>query len=390
MDITWTPERAKVADLKLWEQNPRTISEKEYNDLKASITKRGFHDVLKVNTDLTILSGNMRKRALEELGITEVFIMKPSRELTLDEMTVVALESNRHRGEDDWDMLANLDKDLLLEAGFDKLEMAKEFDLRMPIEDDVPPEPKEDPGVKLGDLFQLGDHRLLCGDATKKDDVERLMDGQKADIVLTDPPYGINLETNYSIRNTGGKDYNGLGTKYGTRGNYSKVIGDDKPYEPQHLFDMFPDCREMFLAGADYYSDKLVNRDKGSWYVWDKRVGIEEIKFTASEFEMYWSKTKHLREIIRERWFGAHGTQNQDVKKRSHPTQKPLGVNAFFLKKFAKEEDIIVDPFGGTGACLIACEQLNRKCYMMEIDPKYARVIIDRWENLTGEKVVKL
>lgn len=194
MDITWTPERAKVADLKLWQENPRTISEKEYNDLKASITKRGFHDVLKVNTDLTVLSGNMRKRALEELGITEVFIMKPSRELTLDEMIVVALESNRHRGEDDWDALANMDKDLLLEAGFDKLEMAKEFDLRMPIEDDEPPEPKEDHGVKLGDLFQLGSHRLLCGDATKKEDVERLMDGQKADMVFTDPPYGVDYE----------------------------------------------------------------------------------------------------------------------------------------------------------------------------------------------------
>lgn len=377
-----------ISSLHNWEHNPRSVTKEGIERLKKQIQKLGQYKPLLITEDGTVLGGNMRLKAYQELGIKELWVSvvdAPTEEKKIE----YALSDNDRVGKYEADDLANLIGNFPEVEWGDYSVDIKEPELVSELmdkfseteEDDAPAVQEGEAESKLGEVYQLGRHRLMCGDSTDAGAVAILMNGQKADIVLTDPPYGMNLDTDYSKRNSTGADYNGLGTKYGTRGKYSKVIGDDKPYEPSHLFRDFGYVKDMFLAGADYYSDRLVDRDKGSWYVWDKRVGIEDIKFTASEFEMYWSKTKHLREIIRVRWFGAHGTQDQDIKKRSHPTQKPLGVNAWFIKKFTKENDIVVDIFGGTGSCLIACEQTNRTCYMMELDPHYCDVIRKRYDN---------
>ena len=187
----------------------------------------------------------------------------------------------------------------------------------------------------------------------------------------------------------------------GTGNKYDKVIGDNEDFSPQLIntvFDNFGYCKEIFLWGADYYSDYLPNKNEGSWFVWDKRSNenqdIEIIKqadkMFGSCFELCWSKTKHRREIARVKWAGIFGTETEFDKGRVHPTQKPIKLSSWFINKFSNENENIIDLYGGSGSTLIACEQLNRNCYMMELSPIYCQVIINRWEDYTGEKAEKL
>ena len=217
------------------------------------------------------------------------------------------------------------------------------------------------------------------------------MNGAKADMVFTDPPYGMNLDTDYS----GMKSEifkGGIGGK-----KYEQGIVDD--FNPKMIdIIMSLNIKETFLWGADYFAELLPNKNDGSWIVWDKRANgnddIEEDyssdKMYGSCFELCWSKNRHKREIARVKWAGIFGMSNQDQNKRFHPTQKPLELCNWFIKKYSDDNNSILDLFGGSGSTLIACEQLNRNCYMMELDPKYIDVIINRWESFTGKKAVKL
>lgn len=235
-------------------------------------------------------------------------------------------------------------------------------------------------GVKEGDIWQLGDHRLMCGDSTNIECVEKLMNGQKADMVFTDPPYGMNLDA----------DYSGMVNKEGVAGRtHKQVIGDDKDFDPAIIFGIFKYCSEILLFGADYYADKIPNRNEGSWLVWDKRLEEKYDKIIGSGFELLWSKKKRKRELIRFEYssWGARMKDNQDGHK-PHPTMKPVGLLELILAKASGEK--VVDLFGGSGSTLIACEKTNRKCFMMELDPHYCSVIIERWQLATGKKAVKL
>jgi DNA modification methylase len=252
-------------------------------------------------------------------------------------------------------------------------------------EDDVPEH--VDPMSKRGDIYQLGRHRLMCGDSTSIDDVEKLMADEKADMVFTDPPYGMNLDT----------DYTSMGPK---SNKYQPVIGDDQPLDPGMLFGFFKDVPEMFLWGADYYAERLVDKNDGSWIVWDKRqTDREDIpqKYTldkvwGSAFELCWSKSKHKREIFRVLWVAGLGEGKDEQRHhggkaiRFHPTQKPIELCKRFIEQFSEPDAKIVDLFGGSGSTLIACEKTNRTCFMSEIDPHYIDIIIARWEKYTGKK----
>ena len=253
------------------------------------------------------------------------------------------------------------------------------------IEDEVPEVSEGKAVAELGDIWQLGRHRLMCGDSTKKEDVAKLMNGNKADMVFTDPPYGMNLDTDFSSMKS--KLFKG---KTGGA-EYSEVIGDNADFKPElitTIFNNFDYCKEIFTWGADYYAELLPNKNNGSWVVWDKRLDDSADKMYGSCFELCWSKAKHKRDIARVKWAGIFGMENQDTKTRVHPTQKPVNLVSWFLERYSEDNSLIVDVFGGSGSTLIACEQLNRSCYMMELDPKYCDVIIKRWENLTGEKAV--
>lgn len=323
-------------------------------------------------TDGTVYAGNQRLKAAKELGMEKVWAVLED----VDETTMKAraLRDNNQWGE--WEpgelsaMLDEIPEDLQDLLGFDDLKSMKAEQLEV-VEDEAPEPPKE-PKSKLGDLYQLGEHRLLCGDATKMADVEKLMDGQKADMVHTDPPYGMDLDTDYSQLTN---DNFGVESK-----KYSKVIGDDKPFNMVDFH--WIDCAEQFWWGADWYRESVPAG--GSWFCWDKRVDEALDNMYGSAFELCWSKKRHQRLFIRHKFSSFFGSS--DAKNRVHPTQKALGVCAFLIEKYGKKDDLVLDLFGGSGSTLIACEQLNRKCYMMELDPRYVDVIVQRWETLTGNK----
>jgi DNA modification methylase len=168
------------------------------------------------------------------------------------------------------------------------------------------------------------------------------------------------------------------------------IAGDDVPFDPTPILAYFQDVQEQFWWGADYYADLLPDRVKGSWLVWDKRAGIEDMEFNTSHFELCWSRERHLREIIRVKWFGIQGTEQQDIKHRLHPTQKPLQVISFILEKYSKDDDVVVDPYLGSGTTLIACEKAGRVCYGCELEPSYANLALTRWEQLTNQQATLL
>lgn len=247
-------------------------------------------------------------------------------------------------------------------------------------EDNVPEVAQNELGVKLGDIFELGNHRLMCGDSTDLATVEKLMNGEKADMVFTDPPYGMNLDTDY----TSMKGWH-------TGKKYKPVAGDNEDFKPeliQLMLDIFSYCKEIVLWGADYYCELLPDKNKGSWAVWDKRVDESKDSMYGSCFELCWSKNKHKRLIFRKMWAGFMG--DAEASKRMHPTQKPTELITSIFSEWANGLVTIVDLFGGSGSTLIACEKTNRKCLMMELDPHYCSVIIKRWEEYTGKKHKKL
>jgi DNA modification methylase len=176
------------------------------------------------------------------------------------------------------------------------------------------------------------------------------------------------------------------------------IVDDFKPEMINTIFSCFDCCKEVFLWGADYFSEHLQNKNDGSWIVWDKRANgnddlekdLSSDKMYGSCFELCWSKNKHKREIARVKWAGVFGTEKEFDHKRFHPTQKPQELCKWFLDRYSKENQRVVDLFGGSGSTLIACEQLNRKCFMMELDEHYCDVIIQRWENLTGKTAERI
>lgn len=205
----------------------------------------------------------------------------------------------------------------------------------------------------------------------------------------------MNLDTDFS----GMKNKLDFAKEKGFTGGkkYEQGIVDD--FNPKMIdLIMSLDVKEIFLWGADYFAELLSNKNDGSWIVWDKRANgnddIEEDyssdKMYGSCFELCWSKNRHKRDIARVKWAGVFGTEQEFDHKRYHPTQKPIKLCEWFIKRYSNDDNVILDLFGGSGSTLIACEQLNRKCYMMELDPHYVDVIIDRWENFTGEKAKKI
>jgi len=222
----------------------------------------------------------------------------------------------------------------------------------------------------------------MCGDATQ--DVDTLLDGAKIDMVYTDPPYGMNLDTDYSgivgskTDNTGFQQRN----RKTKPKKYEKVIGDSEYFDPSFLFGLF-NSKEMFLWGGDYYCWDLPK--KGSWVVWDKTGGHESLLNAGfgSNFELCWSMKPHKRDIAKVTYKGVAGMKKEDGK-RVHPTQKPVGLAEWFFTKWGKDTKTVADLYGGSGSTLIACEKTNRKCFMMELAPEYVDVIVSRYCKYTN------
>jgi len=375
----------RVDALKPWTDNPRK-NKGAIEHVAESIKRFGFASpIIARAEDKTIIAGHTRFEAAKKLGLDSV----PVRYLDLDpaDSRLLALADNKIGEIAEWDeeklekvMQELLEEGLSLDGlGWDDDELSKIVDelKQEEIEEDEVPEADEEgePDSKLGEVYELGEHRLICGDSTLSETWDKLMQGERADMVFTDPPYGMFLDTDYTkIKGSKLAKIKGGGKKY------KKVIGDHNDFKPElitSILNIFSSCKEIFLWGADYYSEYLKDKNNGSWIVWDKRGSEDADKIIGSCFELCWSKQKHKREIARFTWIGAFG--QKDAKNRIHPTQKPIKLVRWFFDRYGKEEDIIVDGYGGSGSTLIAAAQTKRRARLVELDPKYCDVIRRRW-----------
>lgn len=389
----------KLSNIKPNPKNPRIIKDEKFKKLVQSIKdfpemmeKRPMVCVTDVDKKIYPLGGNMRLKAIQELGhkeIPDTWVMLAD-SWTQEQRNEFTIKDNVGFGEWDWDSLANeWDVEKLDEWGLDVPGFEPEV-LEAEEDDFAVPEGGIETDIVLGDLFEIGEHRLLCGDSTDSDQVEKLMNGEKADMVFTDPPYGMFLETTLSNNINWGKD-----SWKGKSKNYSKVIGDNEDFTPElinTIFACFNNCKEIFIWGADYFAELIPNKNEGSWFVWNKTRNSDEneqIKSNGSQFELCWSKSKHKREVINVLWKGIMGTESQDIRQRVHPTQKPIQICNVFIEKFSKDDNTIIDLFLGSGSTMAASHQLKRKCYGMELDPKYCQVIVDRMRKLDPSLVIK-
>lgn len=370
-------ETIKLTELNPAEYNPREISKDEFEGLKESLKTFGQQENLIVNKDMTIISGHQRYEAMKaldwEVAVCNVVDLDKHQEKKLN----VMMNSTAISGKYDDLKLAEILEELKLDDDYEslRLDVLEPLDLSdVEVEEDEAPEVSSEPPVsKLGEVYQLGRHRVMCGDSTDRANVELLMDGEKADMVFTDPPYGMFYEADWSTAEgeIGGRKSRGK--------KYDNVIGDHEDYDPVHIFDMFGYCKEIFLWGADYYAERVPNKNAGSWLVWDKTLTESADRGFGSNFELCWSKNRHKRDIARIKWQGFFGLEKDDTKTRVHPTQKPAELARFVFDKWAKDLKIVVDLFLGSGSTLIACEQTDRTCYGMELDPKYVDVIRKRY-----------
>jgi DNA modification methylase len=377
-------EQVSISEVKPNPNNPRIIKDDKFAKLVQSI--KDFPKMLEirpivVNADMIVLGGNMRLKACKEAGLKKVHIIK-AEDLTEEQQREFIIKDNVSGGEWDWNMLSNeWDVEQLDAWGLDVPDFtAEEIEAE---EDDFDATPPETPITVLGDLYEIGEHRLLCGDSTDSDAVAKLMDGQKANMVFTDPPYGMFLDTDYTKMP---KAPNGA-----TPLRHNSIKGDNEDFTPElinTIFACFSECKEVFIWGADYFAELIPNKNEGSWMVWDKRVDEKFDKMIGSAFELCWSKSKHQRKIARINNTLFSG--EKDAQNKLHPTQKPIKLAAFFFENWGKANDLIADLFLGSGSTMVASHQLKRKCYGMELDPKYADVIVKRMITLDPKLTIKL
>ena len=342
-------EVVKIGKVKANPNNPRFIRDEKFTKLCNSL--REFPDMAKlrpiiVNADMVVLGGNMRLKAMQELKWETVPVIVADN-LTPEQQAEFTIKDNVGFGEWNWEMLANQwDAELLTDWGLDIPHFEPELELEAQEDDyEMPDELQTD--IVLGDLFEIGEHRLLCGDSTDINKVELLINGQEVNL-LTDPPYGINAN----------KQTLGSGKKKFHR-------GDNWDIEVPDFYYVLELVNQAIIWGGNYFADKLpINND---WLCWHKKN--DGLSF--SEFELAWTNLGKNCRMLSHHWGG---------ETKQHPTMKPLKLMEWCINYLDNKP--ILDIFCGSGSTMVAAHQLKRKCFGMELDPKYCQVIIDRMRKL--------
>ena len=366
-----------IGKIKANPNNPRTIKDDKFFKLVQSL--KDLPEMAKVrpvvvNQDMVVLGGNMRLKAMKEAGWKEA----PVEIVDWDEdkQRQFIIKDNVGFGEWDWEMLANeWDAEQLDDWGLDipafddpKKLQAEEDDYEMP--DEI----KTD--IVLGDLFEIGPHRLLCGDSTDSDAVARLMDGEKAELLLTDPPYGID----YGNQLIKGDEFNKKTNKHGWR-NFGNPEWDKSKPESGVLQYLCQITENQIIWGGNYFTDDLP--PTMGWLIWDKG----QRGFSLADGEMAWTSFNNALRIKEY----ARALANREEK--NHPTQKPIEIINWcfeYADRHSKPKiKLVLDCYLGSGSTMVASHQLNRKCYGMELDPKYCQVIVDRMRKLDPSLEVK-
>ena len=366
----------ETVDIQLLKHHPRNANKGDVEAIRASLAVNGWYGSVVVNQKTNhILAGNHRVMAAKALGWSSVPVTWI--DVTPEEELRILLADNRttRLGDDDKTMLADILSELALSEGGIDGTGYNAADLDALIDDvsggaelltdaDEIPEDVET-RCQPGDLWILGSHRLLCGDSTKVDDVERLMGGATVDAVVTDPPYGIGID--------GQKESISANPKHNRKAH--EFMGWDKERPSKELFELLMSFNcPTAIWGGNYFAD-LLPASRG-WIYWSK--GQDGL--TMSDGELAWTnQVKPLRCVV---------VNRAALQGSVHPTQKPMQVMEFAIEYLETSGSNLFDPFLGSGTILIAAEKTNRKCYGMEISPKYCDVIIQRWENATGKKAV--
>lgn len=410
--LIWSTEVREVADLLPWKENPRKISQQALDKLKTKIKQNGFHSVIVIDTDNTILSGNQRKTALTELGIDKVNVLVPSRKLTDNERRKIGIESNINDGEWDFDKLKSFDLELLQFAGFDEKELVKFWDEDNDTKDDkfdVERELKQikTPHTKSGDLIVMGNHKLLCASSTDANAVKKLFGDDKAVAIYSDPPFNIGLSYDKGV---------------GNKSNYGGSFDDNQ--SPDAYVDFIRKVIQSSLAVATkavhvafwcdeawvwvfqtlYMEHGIKNRRVNIW-IKNNSSPTPTVAFSkCTEFCVYGTKgspylsdlIKNLNEIqnkdcttgnqLLEDISNIWATKRLPSNQMEHPTSKNPELHHKFIMRCTKPGDIIFDAFSGSASTMICAEQLNRKVYSLEIEPIFCDLAIRRYEKLTGQK----
>jgi hypothetical protein len=372
-------EMVSIGQLLPYARNARTHDDAQVAQIAASIKEFGFNNPILIADDQSIVAGHGRLAAARKLGLTEVPVVRLSH-LSDTQRKAYILADNRLALNAGWDNdLLKLElQELEIEGvdlemlGFSKEELDGLLNSLEPTEgltdEDAVPETPEEPITKPGDIWILGNHRLMCGDSTSIDAVDKLMNGDKADMVFTDPPYGI--------------AHSGKGILGDAKeNNFGEIMGDQNVTVAIDAFRLcagqWPEARMIFW-GANYYPSVLP--DGHGWLVWDKQREGD----TFSGAELAFINGGVRVDVFRHMWHGMIKASEQG-KKRVHPTQKPIALAEWCFECYGDPGNVL-DLFGGSGSTLIACEKTGRSCRMMELDPKYCDVIVKRWEEFTGKK----
>jgi DNA modification methylase len=365
-------------------KNARVHDDAQIAQLAGSIKEFGFNNPILIDKDNGIIAGHGRVMAARKLGLIEVPTILLDH-LNETQRKAYILADNRIAINSTWDNemlsleLMDIKDDVSLAMlGFsvDELDaLLNPTQLTDGLTDeDAVPEVPEEPTTKLGDIYQLGNHRLMCGDSTSIDAVEKLVNNNKIDLCYTDPPYGINEKGDRTARKTGlAKNHNFKDFKDDTI---------DYAVEAYQIVEGVLNIPRQVWWGANYYCHALPLSN--NWFVWDKRVEDKMVD-TQSDCELAWVKSKWSSvRIFRHLWKGFNKDSERN-QQRVHPTQKPIALAEWSFDYF-KEVNSVLDLFGGSGSTLIACEKRNKQAYIMELDPHYCDVIIKRWEDFTGQK----
>lgn len=363
-----------IKDIRPYEKNPRK-NNSAVAYVAESIKQFGFKVPIIIDKNNVIVAGHTRYKAAKKLGINTVPVIIAD-DLTDEQIKAFRLADNKVAEQAEWDIdLLNEELEEIFDIdmtdfGFEVLEEEKEVE-----EDGYEPVKPKEPVTQKGDIWKMGGHVLLCGDSTCTTDVEKLMQGEKADMCFTDPPYGYEYQSN--ARNKSKK--------------FDVIENDDK------ILDFFPNIQLVcngfvFVCTTWKVLDKWLPLFKRyheltNMIIWNKGGGgIGDLKHTFStDYEVILCASNG-KELTGKRIGSVWTIKKDSSSSYVHPTQKPVKLSEFAIRNTTERGDIVLDLFGGSGSTLIACEQMERKCRIMEYDPAYCDVIVDRWEKFTGNK----